>query len=124
MAASRIPANPDRHRCAPLVKLKTIRRGLALALAAVVVLVVFRSALFGFRRQLAFDSDQAVFGLMAKHLIEGRAFPLFMYGQNYILAVEAWLAAPVFLMAGVSAGALRFPLLLVNVAVGVLLVCL
>jgi hypothetical protein len=92
--------------------------------AVVVVLTLFRSAMFVFRAQLSFDSDQAVFGLMAKHLIEGRAFPLFMYGQNYVLAVESWLAAPVFLIAGVSVAALKFPLLLINIAVGLLLVAL
>jgi len=36
-----------------------------------------------------FDSDQAVVGLMAKHLSEFRSFPLFFYGQNYMLAVQA-----------------------------------
>lgn len=35
-----------------------------------------------------FDSDQAACGLMAKHLSEGRAFPLFFYGQNYLLGVQ------------------------------------
>jgi hypothetical protein len=108
------------HRLALLIR----QPGIVLIWSAVLALIVFRSAQFVFRQQLAFDSDQAVFGLMAKHLIEGRAFPVFMYGQNYILGVEAWLAAPVFLMAGVSAAALKFPLLLVNAAVGLLLVTL
>jgi len=89
---------------------------------AVLAIVLFRSALFVFRPQLAFDADQAVFGLMAKHLAEGRAFPLYMYCQNYILAVEAWMAAPMFLLFGVSVQALKFPLLVVNATVGILLV--
>ena len=93
-----------------------------LAYAAVIALVAFRSALFAFRLPLNFDSDEAVFGLMAKHLAEGRAFPLFMYGQSYILAVEAWLAAPLFLVFGPSVAALKLPLLAINVAVGLLLV--
>ena len=59
-----------------------------------IVLIVFRSAIFVFWPQSYFDSDQAIFGLMAKHIAEGRAFPLFMYGQTYMLAAEAWLAAP------------------------------
>ena len=33
---------------------------------------------------------------MAKHLAELRAFPVFLYGQTYMLGVEAWLAAPLF----------------------------
>jgi hypothetical protein len=94
------------------------------ALALVVLLTLFRSVLFVFKPALAFDSDQAIFGLMAKHIAQGRAFPLFMYGTNYLLAVEAWLAAPVFLVAGVSVAAFKLPLLAMNLAIGVLLVVL
>ena len=91
------------------------------AAAALVILILIRSAVFVFWEQAHFDSDQAITGLMAKHLIEGRAFPLFFYGQSYILAVEAWLAAPVFLLAGVSVTTLKLPLLGVNIAIGLLL---
>lgn len=91
-------------------------------LAAVVALVVWRSGVLVFWEQAQFDSDQAVIGLMAKHLIEGRAFPVFMYGQAYILGVQAWMAAPMFLLFGVSVAALKLPLLIINVAVATLLV--
>src|SRR5262245_56842378 len=91
------------------------------AYAAVALLVVARSAVFVFWAQSSFNSNQGVFGLMAKHLIEGRAFPVFMYGQNYMLAVESWLAAPLFL-AGPSVAALKLPLLAMNLAVALLLV--
>lgn len=97
------------------------RRGDLPWVAAVVAVILFRSAIFVFRGYFAFDSDHAIFGLMAKHLVEGRAFPLFMYGQNYILAVQAWMAAPMFLLFGPSIAALKLPLLLINVAVGLLL---
>jgi hypothetical protein len=100
------------------------RRERLLAGAALVLLIVARSAVFVFWPQSDFDSDQAVMGLMAKHLLEGRAFPLFLYGQNYILAVQAWLAAPVMLVAGVTVTALKLPLLLLNIAVGLLLLAL
>jgi len=93
-------------------------------MAIVVLVILARSAIFVFWEQAHFDSDQAVFGLMAKHLSEGRVFPMFMYGGNYILAVESWLAAPVFLVAGVSVAALKIPLLAINIAVGLLLVWL
>lgn len=86
-----------------------------------VFLILARSAVFVFWEQSYFDSDQAVMGLMAKHLSELRAFPLFIYGQNYMLGVEAWLAAPVFLVAGVSAAALRVPLLGLNIGIALLL---
>jgi hypothetical protein len=93
-------------------------------LVLVVLLVVFRSAMFVFKPALDFDSDQAIFGLMGKHLLEGRAFPLFIYGQNYLLGIEAWLAAPMFFLFGVSVATLKLPMLLINVAVGLLLIVL
>jgi hypothetical protein len=86
-----------------------------------VALVILRSLVWIVFEQSHFDSDQAVVGLMAKHLAEGRAFPLFFYGQHYMLAVEAWLAAPVFAVAGASIAALKLPLLLINVVICILL---
>src|SRR5262245_13363969 len=88
----------------------------------VTLLIVFRVAIFMFWPQSHFDSDQAIFGLMAKHMAERRAFPVFMYGQTYILGVEAWLAAPVFVLVGASVAALKFPLIIINIAIALLLV--
>ncbi|PYR78075.1 MAG: hypothetical protein DMF86_06830 [Acidobacteria bacterium] len=51
--------------------------------ALVVGLVLWRSAVFVFWPDGYFDSDQAVTGLMAKHLSHFRAFPVFWYGQSY-----------------------------------------
>lgn len=92
-----------------------------LVAALVAAAVVARSAVLVFWEQAQFDSDQAIVGLMAKHLAEGRAFPLFYYGQNYMLGVEAWLAAPLFAVAGASVTALKLPLLAINVLVALLL---
>jgi hypothetical protein len=91
-------------------------------LVTVAAIVVARSLVLVFVPASQFDSDQAVIGLMAKHLAEGRAFPVFMYGQSYILGVEAWMAAPLFFLFGASAALLKLPLLIINVAVAVLLV--
>lgn len=90
----------------------------AMAIAAV---VVWRSGVFLWWDQSSFDADQAITGLMAKHISEARAFPVFWYGQNYMLAVEAWLAAPVFLMLGPSVLALKLPLLAINLAIALIL---
>jgi hypothetical protein len=84
---------------------------------ALAVLTIARSAVFVFWPAAHFDSDQAVTGLMAKHLSELRAFPVFWYGQTYMLAVEAWLAAPLMALAGATVTALKLPLLLMNVAI-------
>jgi hypothetical protein len=92
-----------------------------LVAAGIATIVVARSAVLVFWEQAHFDADQAIVGLMAKHLAELRAFPLFYYGQNYMLGVEAWLAAPVFLVAGASVATLKLPLLAINVTVALLL---
>ena len=39
---------------------------------------------------------------MAEDLVKGRAFPTFLYGQTYILAVSAWLCTPFFVLFGPS----------------------
>ena len=92
-----------------------------MAIAIALAIVAVRSAIFLLRPETYFDSDQAIVGLMAKHLAEGRAFPVFLYGQTYMLGVEAWLAAPLFAIAGVSGTALKAPLLLMNAAIALLL---
>ena len=93
----------------------------ALVIAVAVVLVLLRSGAFVLGRAPEFDSDQAIVGLMAKHLSEFRALPIFFYGQDFMLAVEAWLAAPLFLIAGPSVTALKLPLLGIHLAVTLLL---
>src|SRR5437867_4111945 len=49
-------------------------------------------------------SDEAIIGLMGKHILEGRYFPFYMYGQPYNAgaAWEAYLAAIAFAVFGVS----------------------
>ena len=95
------------------------RRERWIVLAVVVTVVIWRSGVLVFWEEADFDSDQAVMGLMAKHLSEGRAFPVFMYGQSYILGVQAWMAAPLFLLFGASVTSLKLPLLCINIAVAV-----
>ena len=99
-----------------------VRRERTVVLGIAVTLVLLRSAVFVLF-EANFDSDQAVIGLMAKHLSEGRAFPLFTYGQvQHKLAVEAWMAAPLFWLAGPSVALLKLPLVAINVAIVLLLI--
>lgn len=91
-------------------------------ISAAFVVVVLRSAVWVLSEQIYFDSDQAITGLMAKHLAEGRAIPLIFYGQHYMLAVEAWLAAPLVAAFGASVLMLKLPLLAMNLLVAWLLV--
>jgi hypothetical protein len=105
---------------APPIRVKSHYPWLCVSL--VLGAVLLRGVVFLWWEQASFDSDQAVTGLMAKHLSEGRAFPLFFYGQNYMLAVQAWLAAPVFLALGPTVLALKLPLLVLNGVTALLLV--
>lgn len=97
-------------------------RRLTIAMAAAVALVLARAAVFLFWEQASFDADQAIFGLMAKHIAEGRAFPMFIYGDYYMLGLQAWLAAPLFAVFGPSVAVLKLPVVLVNIATAVILV--
>ncbi|HEX7744605.1 MAG TPA: hypothetical protein VF462_05010, partial [Micromonosporaceae bacterium] len=62
------------------------------------------------------NSDEATMGLAALHILEGREFPAFFYGQHYMGTLEAYLAAPVFALAGPSVLGLRLPNLLLYLA--------
>src|SRR5688572_23544529 len=85
------------------------------------VLVILRSAAFLLWGHIDFDSDQAIVGLMAKHLSELRTFPLFFYGQNYMLGVQSWVIAPFFWIARPSIAVLKTPLVILNIAAALLL---
>jgi hypothetical protein len=54
------------------------------------------------------NSDEATNGLMALHLANRGELPIYVYGQAYVGALEAYMAAPLFLLFGASDFALRF----------------
>jgi hypothetical protein len=93
------------------------RASLWTAIALLTCAVVLRAFPFVWWTGTHFDSDQGIVGLMAKHISEGRAWPLYFYGQNYMLAVEAYLAAPLMWVFGVTVFAVKLPLVLINVAI-------
>lgn len=95
--------------------------GVSRVTVVAVALVLLRVFVYLRFEQLQFDSDQAIIGLMAEHLVNGRAFPLFFYGQTYLLGVEAWAAAPFFLIAGPTVLALRLSILAWNLTAAMLL---
>jgi hypothetical protein len=71
---------------------------------------------------LLLDGDEAILGLMAKHLAEGREAPVFFYGQAYGLSFfEAAAGAIAFRLAGVGDVQLKLAMLaiwLVGVVAG------
>src|SRR4051794_25325259 len=67
------------------------------------------------------NSDEAVMGLMARHVLDGE-FPTFFWGVSYSGSQEALLAVPGFLVAGGSWLALRLvPMALSPGAAGLVL---
>src|SRR5215467_14606028 len=71
--------------------------GILLFIAAARFAVLFAS-------QTHVHSDEAIIGLMGKHILEGSHFPFYMYGQPYNAgaAWEAYLAAVAFALFGVG----------------------
>ncbi len=59
------------------------------------------------RMQFSIDSDEAIVGLMANHILEGKGLPVFYYGQHYMGSLEAILVAGAFWIFGSSSLVLR-----------------
>src|SRR5258708_8241917 len=58
------------------------------------------------------DSDEGTIGIMGMHILFRGEHPIFFYAQGYMGAMEAYLAAAMFALFGVSTFALRFGLIL------------
>ena len=88
-------------------------------LLIVAVTAIVRFALL-FWSQTHVTSDEAITGLMAKHISEGRYFPFYPYGISYNASQvwEAYLAVVPFWLFGVGVVALKFPIVVLS------LVCL
>src|SRR4051794_29361871 len=81
------------------------------AIALIVISVVSRLPQLR-SPNLLVDGDECVLGLMAKHLAQGRDFPVFFYGQHYALAtVDAAVGAVAFRLFGVGALPLKLSML-------------
>jgi len=61
-------------------------------------------------------SDEAIIGLMAKHIVEGRSLPLYFWGQDFNGggAFEAYLAAGSFAILGVGVAQLKLVVVLLS----------
>ncbi|WP_422736174.1 hypothetical protein ACN263_21600 [Micromonospora sp. WMMD729] len=101
------PRGADRPRPRPGVRLGPVGWLTGLALLAG---VGYRLWLLGHATPPT-NSDEATMGLAALHIARGEGFPVWFYGQQYMGTLEAYLAAPVFALAGPSLFALRLPTL-------------
>src|SRR6266404_3884330 len=75
----------------------------AFFIALLVAVAAVRFAIL-FASQTHVHSDEAIIGLMGKHILEERHFPFYMYGQPYNAgaAWEAYLASVAFALFGVG----------------------
>ena len=82
---------------------RSLMRGHGLFVGLLVLFAATRFAIL-FTSQTHVHSDEAIIGLMGKHILEGRYFPFYMYGQPYNAgaAWEAYLAAVAFGLFGVG----------------------
>lgn len=97
-AQNQVQVTPDedvRSLQFPLVPLLVVL-GIALIGRAIVLL----------SGSVSFHSDEAVIGLMARHIIDG-ARPVFFYGQAYMGSLDAWLVSFGFRLFGDSVMTIR-----------------
>ncbi len=106
------PAFPHTARIADLAR-PARHPGLWAALAVGLAL----KALILITGASTFDADEAIVGLMARHILQGD-LPVFFYGQRYMGAIDAYLTVPFFLALGPTVLAMR--LLQVTLYLGVL----
>src|SRR6476660_2776131 len=87
----------------------------ALFIGVIVLIAAARFAIL-LMSQTHVHSDEAIIGLMGKHILEGRYFPFYMYGQAYNAgaAWEAYLAAIAFAFFGVGVIALKSCIVLLS----------
>ncbi len=97
---------------------KSPRYGLYLGLIVLLALIVRLSFLAN--GGIVIDSDEAIVGLMAKHILEGGPIPTFYYGQHYMGSLEPLLTTVSFSLLGYSAFALK----LVPLVFSLILICL
>ena len=76
-------------------------------LILVSILALIPRLLFLFKSDFGIESDEAIVGLMAMHIIENEARPIFYYGQHYLGALEAYLVAGSFSLWGISKETLK-----------------
>ncbi len=95
-----------------LASARRMRRADWIAVGLLIVAVVYRLYLIA-RGWPQLDSDEAVIGLMARHILHGE-YPVFYWGQNYMGPFEAYFAALFFAVFGPSAFWLHVSVLLLT----------
>ena len=111
----------DAAALAPVVRVRRITPSIALLLVLFAAGAGIALRAFVYVSVLgSTNSDEAVLGLMARHVLHGE-FTTFLWGTPYGGPQEAWLAAPLFAVFGSSVAALRVVPIALDI-VGVFLV--
>ncbi|HVU14533.1 MAG TPA: glycosyltransferase family 39 protein [Phototrophicaceae bacterium] len=83
-----------------------MKRTLWLAFFAVLLVALIGRALLLASGTVSFHSDEAIVGLMARHILQGER-PTFFYGQAYMGSLDSWLIALGFTVLGDSVLTMR-----------------
>jgi len=75
------------------------KRVFVLAWVAIIILAAGYKGILLLEESFPFNSDEAIVGLMAKHILEGER-PTFFYGQSYMGSLDAWIVAGDFAVFG------------------------
>lgn len=73
---------------------------------AIIILAAGYKAVLLLEDVFPFNSDEAIVGLMAKHIMDGER-PIFFYGQAYMGSLDAWLVAGGFAVFGENIWVIR-----------------
>ncbi|MEN6435749.1 MAG: glycosyltransferase family 39 protein [Anaerolineaceae bacterium] len=77
-----------------------------LLFVAILILTAGLKTCLLIKNALPFNSDEAIVGLMAKHILEGER-PTFFYGQAYMGSLDAWLVSAGFAIFGTKVWVIR-----------------
>ncbi len=88
------------------------RQWAVIVLLAVAILLRLSLVLSGWP---ALDSDEAITGLVTRHILSQGARPIFFWGERYMGALQSYVAAPLFLAFGSSTFVLHLAVLLLTI---------
>jgi 4-amino-4-deoxy-L-arabinose transferase-like glycosyltransferase len=88
------------------VKRKIQQFGLPIAAILSIAVGLYQRWLWQMSGRIPFNSDEAIVGLMARHILAGER-PTFFYGQAYMGSLDAWLNAAGFSLWGQSIASMR-----------------
>ena len=77
------------------------------AILSLILIMVLERSILLYLDAFPFNSDEAIVGLMAKHIIQGER-PIFFYGQAYMGSLDAFLVSFAFKIFGMHVWVIRF----------------